>query len=453
MDIFLPPIIVTILSPFLQMFSAPTWKKAKILCVGAILCQGAHRITSILRIMGLSQERRFEQYHRFLNRDKWDPLLGAKILLGLLVVHLLPPGWPLLFILDDTIERRRGKKIKAKGCYRDAVRSTNQHVITCFGLKWLPICLLLPLPWSNRPWALPFLVFLQHPKKYNEERKHKHRTSIDYAKIGIHFISHWLPKKLWTLLGDGGFACLELIEACIKRGGNLIARLRLDSRLYAFPIPQVSGKRGRKPIKGKRIPSFKSMLINETQEWTDLEVNWYGGKKKSIQYVSGINLMYKPNHKPVPIRWVLLRDREGKIQPAPIFSSHIQQDVQSIIEQFVYRFSIEVTFEEVRAHLGVETQRQWSDKAIARSTPLLMGLFSLICLIAYMLKDTVHFFPRSASWYPKNPDEATFSDIIAYVRRYCWASKYFVNSQKNDDMIKLNVLDFETIVSQLAYSP
>ena len=156
MNTDLPPVIVTILSPFLQMFSAPAWKKAKILCVGGILCIGARRITSILRVMGLNAERRFEQYHRFLNRDRWNPLLGAKILLGLLIA-LIPSSWPNLFVLDETVERRKGKKIKAKGCYRDAVRSTEKLVVKCFGLKWLSLCLLIPLPWSKRPWALPFL--------------------------------------------------------------------------------------------------------------------------------------------------------------------------------------------------------------------------------------------------------------------------------------------------------
>ena len=177
MNTNLPEVIVRILSPFMQMFSVPAWKKAKILCVGAILCIGIRRITSILRVMGLHAERRFEQYHRFLNRDSWNPLLGAKILLGLLIA-LLPPHWPLLLVLDETIERRKGKTIKAKGCYRDAVRSTEKHLVKCFGLKWLLFCLLVPLPWSRRPWALPFLTFLQYPKKYDEARNHRYRTTI-----------------------------------------------------------------------------------------------------------------------------------------------------------------------------------------------------------------------------------------------------------------------------------
>ncbi len=452
MNTDLPPVIVTILSPFLQMFSAPAWKKAKILCVGGILCIGARRITSILRVMGLNAERRFEQYHRFLNRDRWNPLLGAKILLGLLIA-LIPSSWPNLFVLDETVERRKGKKIKAKGCYRDAVRSTEKLVVKCFGLKWLSLCLLIPLPWSKRPWALPFLTFLQYPKKYDEARHHKHRTTIDYAVMGVRLITRWLSKKAWTLLGDGGFASVELAEECKKRNGTLISRLRLDARVYEFPSPPIPGKRGRKPIKGKRIPSFKSMLEDKDLQWTEAQVNWYGGEKKTMQYVSGINLLYKTGRKPLPVRWVLLRDPQGKALSVPLFSSSTEQSPEAIIEQFVFRFSIEVTFEDLRAHLGVETQRQWSEKAIVRTTPLLMGLFSLICLIAHRLRDSFPFVVRSTAWYSKGPEEATFSDIIAYVRRYCWANKYLVNSPKKDDMINLKLNVVESIVYQLAQAP
>lgn len=130
----LPRGITSILNAFSVMFTLPTWQHVQVLLTGAILCQGARRVSSILRVMGLTHEKRFEKYHRVLNRAKWNSMIGAKILLGLLVA-LLPPSFPILIVIDDTIERRRGKKIKAKGCYRDACRSTEEMVITCFGLK------------------------------------------------------------------------------------------------------------------------------------------------------------------------------------------------------------------------------------------------------------------------------------------------------------------------------
>jgi len=187
MNIYLSTMIVNTLSPFSQLFSSPTWKKAQFLCVGAILCQGARRISSILHVMGMAHNKGFEKYHRFLNRDEWSPLMGAKILFGLLV-SLIPPNQILLIVFDDTVERRKGRTIKAKGCYRDAVRSTQSHVVTCYGLKWMSLCLLVKLPWNTRPWALPFLTFLQYPKKYDEKRQNRHRTSMNYAILAARFL-------------------------------------------------------------------------------------------------------------------------------------------------------------------------------------------------------------------------------------------------------------------------
>jgi hypothetical protein len=452
MNISLPTLVVTILSPFAQLFSKPVWKKAQFLCVGAILCQGARQISKILTIMGMADHKRFEAYHRFLNRDQWNQLLGAKILLGLLA-SLVPTHQSLIIAVDETIERRRGKNIKAKGCYRDAVRSTQSHVITCFGLKWLSFCLIIKFPWARRPWALPFLTMLQYSKDYHEKRGRSHHTTLYYVKMATRLLRRWLRKRSWIVLGDGGFASVEMAQSCLDNGGHLISRLRIDARLYAYPQPRPQGMRGRKPTKGKRIYPFKAMLEDPSLIWQQADVLWYGGERKTINYLSGCDLMYKAGHKTVPIRWVLVKDPEGKLLSIPLFSTNVNHKPEFIIETFVRRFSIEILFEESRAHLGIETQRQWSDKAIVRTTPLLFGLFSIICLIALKLRETVAFSVQSSAWYTKNIDDATFSDIIAYVRRYCWAERYFVNSPEKSDLIKFKSTDIAFLLERISSSP
>lgn len=147
----LPQGMATVLQRFYRLFTKPTWRHVQILLVGAVLCRGARRISTVLRVMGLSHEKRFEKYHRVLNRAKWNSMTGAKILLGLLL-QILPTSFPLLVVVDDTIERRNGRKIKAKGCYRDSCRSTEVNVITCYGLKWVCFMVIMPLPWCQRPW-------------------------------------------------------------------------------------------------------------------------------------------------------------------------------------------------------------------------------------------------------------------------------------------------------------
>ncbi len=164
----LPEIIIALLVPFAPLFSKPVWNHVQVMLLGAILCRGPRTVASVLRIMGLGEEKRFGKYHRVLSRARWSGLQGAGILLGLLVT-LLPSGWPVLIGVDETIERRSGGKIKAKGCYRDAVRSTRKVVVKCYGLKWISLMLLVPLPWSSRVWALPFLTLLAPSKRANKQ--------------------------------------------------------------------------------------------------------------------------------------------------------------------------------------------------------------------------------------------------------------------------------------------
>ena len=169
----LPEAIITVVSVFAPMFSRPVWNHAQVLLVGVLLCQGPRTVAAALRVLGLGQARRFEKYHRVLSRAHWSGLQGAKILLGLLVM-LVPPRWPVLIVVDETVERRQGRKIKAKGRYRDAVRSTQKAVVKCYGLKWISMMVLVALPWSARPWALPFLTVLAPSKRSNEAAGKRH---------------------------------------------------------------------------------------------------------------------------------------------------------------------------------------------------------------------------------------------------------------------------------------
>jgi len=180
--------ILAVLAPFASGFSRPIWKNIQILLIGAILCRVPRRISSILRAMGLSNIRNFSKYHRVLSRSTWDGLKLTKILLGLLI-QLLPASWPILIAVDETLERRRGKKIKAKGLFRDAVRSSQSNGVTSYGLKWQCIALIVALPWCKRPWALPFLTILSPSKKSNETDGKRNKTSIDWTKQMVCVVS------------------------------------------------------------------------------------------------------------------------------------------------------------------------------------------------------------------------------------------------------------------------
>ena len=293
----LPTEIITLMSAFASVFTTRTWSHINTLLTGAILCRGPRRITSVLRVMGLSHLSNFGTYHRVLNRAKWNSVQLSQILFGLLIT-LLPESWSILIAADETLERRKGKKITAKGCYRDAVRSSQSTVVKCFGLKWECMMLIVPLPFCSRPWALPFMTVLAPSKKFNTAAGKKHKTSIDWTIVMMNLVCRWLKGRAWILIGDGAYACMHLAHACINKGVTLISRLRLDAQLYEFPEPPPAGKRGRKRIKGKRI-KLKEYLGDDTQDWETREIPWYGGQKKSLKLLSKICLWYQAGKVPI----------------------------------------------------------------------------------------------------------------------------------------------------------
>lgn len=259
-------------------------------------------------------------------------------------------------------------------------------------------------------------------------------------------ISRWL-KRPFILIGDGGFACIRLGHACVKHHITLVSRLRLDVALYEFAPTPAQGQRGRHREKGKRFPSLKQLATDITQSWRDTKVTWYGGETKQVRILSGINLWYSSGEKPLLVRWVLVFDIE-KNQAEAFFSTDVKLEPEQIVNWFVLRWNVEVTFFETRAHLGIETQRQWSDKAIARTTPCLMALFSLICLFATeMLKNCTPLI-SSTAWYDKKSD-ATFSDIIAFIRRSIWAKNHLKDSEFDGEYMKLKPQEWNALLDQL----
>jgi len=372
---------------FAQAFTVPTFANALVLLYGTILAPGRRTVTAALRAMGLADRPHFTNYHRVLNRAQWSPWILSKLLLTLIIRFFVPAGMPLLLVVDETLERRRGRKIKYKGWFRDPIRSTVNHVSKSLGIRWICLALLVPVPWSQRLWALPFMTILALGPKTSAKLKKRHRTIVDWAMFMIEKVRYWQPDHEIALMGDGSYAAVILVQRCqrLKRPVKLVSRLRLDACLHEFPGPQPKGKRGPKPKKGARLPNLTARLTDPKTPWQRLKVLWYGGEEKEIEIVTNVCLWYRRGLAPVPIRWVLLRCPQDSFKPEALFCSDPQVPAAQIIAWFIARWNIEVTFEELRAHLGFETQRQWSDKAIERTTPCLFGLFSLVVLMAKIL--------------------------------------------------------------------
>ena len=226
----LPDAIVAVLVPFATLFSSPTWRKAQGLLVGAILTPGQRTVTAALRVMGRSDQRDYARYHEVLNWAVWSPRAAARILLSLLLQHLDRGDGPLVFGIDETLDRRRGPKIKARGVYRDAVRSSRQQLVKASGLRWVSLMWLGHIPLAGRHWALPFLTVLAPSERYYRQQGRRHKKLTDWTRQMILQLRRWLPHRSLVLVGDNSYAVLDLIHCCqsLAQPVTLIARLRLE---------------------------------------------------------------------------------------------------------------------------------------------------------------------------------------------------------------------------------
>ena len=203
----LPDDYLSLIHIFAPYFSNLVWQHAQLLLIGAILVPGTRTVTAALRIMGLSSERQFQTYHRVLNRAAWSSWALSRTLLLLLVKTFVPKG-PLVCGIDDTIERRRGDKIKAKGIYRDPVRSSHGHFVKASGLRWLSLMLLAPIPWARRTWALPFLTCLAPSERFYQEKARAHKKLTDWGRQMVMQLRRWLPDRQLVIVADSSFAAI-----------------------------------------------------------------------------------------------------------------------------------------------------------------------------------------------------------------------------------------------------
>ena len=448
----LPREIVRILRVFEDIFSERVWDWVVVLVIGAILAPGQRTVASALRVMGLGGERQYQNYHRVLNRARWSEGELSRRLLGLLVRAFVPADGPVVVGLDETIERRRGAKIAAKGVYRDPVRSSQKRVVRVTGLRWISCQLLAEIPWAGRVWGLPFLTALAPSDRYSLARGRRHKTVTERGRQVIRQLRRWLPDRLLVVVADGTYATFELLAdaARLAQPVTVITRLRLDAALFDPPPPRAPGTKGRTRVKGERQPTLATRLLDPATVWETLTVPWYGGGTAQVDVATGTAIWYRAGLPTVSLRWVLLRDPTGQFKPQALLCTDPTVAPAQLITWFVTRWQVEVTFHELRDHLGVETQRQWSDHAIRRTTPALCGLFSLVTLMAHAHLGGQPLPIRQAAWYAK--PAPTFSDTLAFVRQRLWPVALFSPSPTDDDTIEIPRALFDRLTDSLAFA-
>jgi DDE superfamily endonuclease len=423
------PLLLALTDPLIQ----PTAQRLLLLAVGAILTTGRRTVTRLLATMGSLAQGHFSDYHRVFSRASWPTWAVGKVL-ARLVLELLPPDEPVVVAGDDTVAQHRGKHVYGKGRHRDAVRSSHAHTVWKWGHKWVTLAILVPLPFVRRRWALPVLSVLYRPEDLNQAEGRRHRTPPALVRQLLAVLIHWFPERKFVLVADGSYATHELARFCHRhrRHVTFVSRFYAAANLYD-PPPAYRGK-GRPRVKGAKRPAPQQVVAARKRLQRAL-VRWYGGQQRRIGLVSDTGHWYKAGAGLVPVRWVFVRDQQGTHRDEYFFTTDPTLAPEQIVSWYTQRWSIETTYQELRAHLGFETTRQRVAASVLRTGPCLLGLFSVISLTyAAHLRD---HRPRLQchSWYAK--EEPTFADALTAVRRLFWEGTIFANAAEHAGLAKL----------------
>ncbi len=285
--------------------------------------------------------------------------------------------------------------------------------------------------------GLPFLTALVPSERFNQTQGRRHKTLLDLGRQLAVQARRWLPGRDLVFVADSSFSSLFFLHALQRRGLTVVTRLRLDAALYDPAPPRAPGTGGRPRKAGKRLATPATVAADPATVWKALRVeHWYGGGARDLQIASATAVWRHGGLPVVRLRWVLIRDPKKPDAPAQaLLYADLDRTPEDIVAWFVRRWRIETTFQETRTRLGVETHRQWSDRAIARTTPCLLALFSIVTLLAARLPSRARRSADTAARHSKATP--TFSDALAAVRRAIWRQQHFQTSPRQTDRRKI----------------
>jgi Transposase DDE domain len=410
-----------------RVFTRPTFNRFLVLMCGLIVTAGRRSVSRALKVMEPTLGGHWSDYHRLYSSARfcaWD--LAAVLVRQ--VIALLPANEPVVLLADDTVDGKNGPRVWAKGAHRDPLRSSRKKSNVKFGHKWLVMGVLARLRGIARPWALPVLCGLCLSSKVAQQVKRRPKTAAALARQLLIRLMRWLPTRSLILVGDYQVATHEVCRFARRHGKRVtvVGRLRSDANLYAPPkSPGRKTRGGTTAKKGRKLPSPAERATQLTP--VSKEVCWYGNRRKVVRFVSETALWYDKHGSAVtPIRWVCVLgdDKEG-LEDAYFYCSDENMAPERIIELYASRWNIEVTFEESRALLGLETTRHWCRQSVLRVVPTLLGLFTAVALLWSRLPAARRRRRDSATpCYEKQAP--TFADVLFAVRREIWRESLLV---------------------------
>ena len=425
--------LVMLMASFDAALTSRTAASMAVLLRGAVLSPRERTVTACLVAAWPWVGKSWQAYGNVLRRAKINMLTLGRILFAL-ALRLVPDGQPLCLALDDHLVRRWGPYVPAVGMHRDPVRSSHGRNAPSPGHRWVVLSLVVRLPCMSRPVALPILSALYSPPSVPRRNRRgpiyrRHRTACELALLLVRLLVRWAPRRRFIVTADGAYATHRLAAALRAessqkafRRTSLVSRFYFDGATYAEPGPY-SGT-GRPRVKGPKLPSPKEVIEHlPGDQWQRAVVQWYGGHRKLVWLCWRTGFWYKAPEGLKWIRWVVVRDPQGERRDEVFFSTDPALGPAQIVEAYVGRWALETTFQEAHRHLGLESLRNWSEKAVKRSVPLLLSLYSFVVVWFALHVEEPERFRIERPWYKK--PHVTFSDILGAARADIMAERLF----------------------------
>lgn len=443
----IPALALPLLTEFAPTFTQPTFRRAVALLLAAVLTTGRRTVANLVRTAGALADGHPSSYQRVLSQARWHGLRLSAALGRFLLRHCGPTGRARL-VGDDTVTEHRGKKVYGKARHRDAVRSSHSYTAHRYGHKWVVLAVLVRFPFATRPWALPVLVALYRSPADDRQRGRPHKTPAELMILLLRIILRWCPERQFVFAGDQGYGTHALARFAAGRAGRLtlVSRFYADANLYE-PPPLVTGRKpaGRPRTKGAKLPAPAAVVAAARK--TRLEVAWYGGGRRHVEIVTGVGHWYQAGTALVPVRWVYVHDVTGTHRDDYLVTTDTSLSPRQVIEEYTGRWSIETTFQECRAYLGLETTRGWCRNTVLRAEPCLLGMYSVVAVLYEQLPAVVHE-DCQVVWQGKG--SIAFSDAVTAVRRWLWADWVFPQAGHDHAFQKLPAAFQEVLLSALA---
>lgn len=401
----LVPSFLQQMQPLSLAMTTPTFQNFVALMTGWLLA-GRRTVTEMMWAAGIVGRKHHSTFHRVFSKAAWS--LDA---VGLIVFDMLVP-WldgTVFLALDDTLARKRGLKVFGAGMHHDPLLSTRKTAILNWGHSWVVLGVILKVPFrSDRVFCLPVLFRLYLNKQAAQRARRAYRTRPELASEMLLRLCEHAQNRRFHAVADSLYGGRNMLRA-LPANCDLTTRIDLDARLYEPPPARLPGTNGRPRLRGARIASPRQMLSERCRRVT---LDLYG-RHDRVRVADVEARWHCVAHK--PLRVVAVEPLTGGRGIQAFYSTCADATAEQVLTWYAWRWSIEQAFGDSKTHLGFEEPQGWTRKAVERTAPVAMLLYSLMVL---WFADNGHrqYSPKDRPWYPHKRGPS-FADILATLRR------------------------------------